>query len=479
MINLLQRHPLGLPSLIAASLGLLFPLLAVALMFWHENLSPNWQNLVALHNRNFLLYIIWSAPVVLGIFGFVLGKTSQLLKLQMDTLKHRTTELNTILDTAASAIITIDTTGGITNVNKATELIFGYKPAELLGKNVNVLMPAAMAAEHDHYLQRYLQTGQAVIMGKRREVEARRKDGTTFPALLRVNPMRMDGRIFFSGVIDDISDTKALQTQLIQAQKLEAIGQLASGVAHEINTPIQYIGDNLFALNQNFIDILAYLQALAELIPAESRARADQLAEDYDIEFMLEDSPKAIQQSLEGVERVAEIVRAMKTFSHIESTQGKQRINLHDALNSALTISRNSYKYFAKVETDFSNEIGDIECHANQLNQVFLNLIINAAHAIEESHGDAGLIRIVTRKLAGYVEILIQDNGAGIPKSIQDKVFNLFFTTKPVGKGTGQGLSLAHSIVVDKHRGKLFFESEVGQGTTFHIQLPVNPAQGQ
>lgn len=476
MINLLQRHPLSLPILIAASVGMCFPLLAIALMLWHENLTLTWQHLAALHAQHFTLFIIWTAPLVLAIFGFILGKTSLLLKQKMDSLKHQTTELNTILDTAASAIITIDTAGNITNFNKAAEQIFGYNHDELIGKSVNCLMPAAIATEHDSYLQRYLETLQPVIIGKRREVEARRKDGKVFPALLRVNPMRINDRIFFSGVIDDISDTKTLQTQLIQAQKLEAIGQLASGVAHEINTPIQYIGDNLFALNQNFNDILAYNQAIAHLIPADLKPQADKLAEDYDVEFILEDSPKAIQQSLEGVDRVAEIVKAMKTFSHMESVQSKQVINLHDALNSALTISRNSYKYFAKIETDYSPEIGGIECYANQLNQVFLNLIINAAHAIEENHNDAGLIRIATRKLNGHVEILIQDNGAGIPKSIQDKVFNLFFTTKPVGKGTGQGLSLAHSIIVEKHQGKLFFESEAGQGTTFHIQLPVKLA---
>ena len=298
-----------------------------------------------------------------------------------------------------------------------------------------------------------------------------------FPALLQVNLMRINDAIFFTGVIDDISDTKSLQTQLIQAQKLEAIGQLASGVAHEINTPIQYIGDNLSALNENFADILAYQQALTELADDTIKHKLEDLIQKYDIDYILEDSPKAIQQSLEGVERVAEIVKAMKTFSHIEPSQNKQVVNLHEVLNSVLTITRNSYKYIATVETDFADDVTNIECYANQLNQVFLNLIINAVHAIEENQSNPGLIRIVTRKTGNTVEILIQDNGAGIPKAIQEKVFNIFFTTKPVGKGTGQGLSLAHSIIVDKHQGKLFFESEVGRGTTFHIQLPIKLSQ--
>jgi PAS domain S-box-containing protein len=275
------------------------------------------------------------------------------------------------------------------------------------------------------------------------------------------------------GTLTDISETKALQAQLGQAQKLEAIGQLAAGVAHEINTPIQYIGDNLSALSENFNDIIAFRYALDALADDVLKQQLDMLADKFDLDFMLNDSPKAIKQAQEGVERVAEIVKAMKTFSYVEQSQSKQIINLHEALNSALIISRNSYKYTAEIETDFSPEVDCIDCYASELNQVFLNLIINAVHAIEENQSGMGKIKIVTRKLGDIIEILFQDNGAGIPEEIQEKVFNLFFTTKIVGKGTGQGLSLAHSIVVDKHGGKLFFESNYSVGTTFHIQLPI------
>ncbi len=389
----------------------------------------------------------------------------------------RTAQFNATLDAFSSAIITIDKTGMVQNFNKAAERIFGFSTSEILGKNVSCLMPSAVAVQHDGYLQRYLDTQKITILGNRREVEGQRKNGEIFPALLRVNPMKIDGELFFFGVMDDISETKALQAQLVQAQKLEAIGQLASGVAHEINTPIQYIGDNLSALHDNVADIIAYQQALHDLADQSLKPQLDALADQYDLAFILEDSPKAIQQAQEGVERVAEIVKAMKTFSHIEQGQNKQAVNLHEALTSALTISRNSYKYIADIETDFSSDVGIVECYANELNQVFLNLIINAAHAIEEKQAGMGLIRIVTRKLDGMVEILVQDNGAGIPEEIQEKVFNLFFSTKAVGKGTGQGLSLSHSIIVEKHQGKLFFESSAGIGTTFHIQLPIKPEE--
>ena len=275
------------------------------------------------------------------------------------------------------------------------------------------------------------------------------------------------------GTLTNISATKYLQDQLSQAQKLEAIGQLAAGVAHEINTPIQYIGDNLSALQDNFSDIINYQQAMYEVLDETAAQKIEALADQYDMAFILEDSPKAIFQAKEGVERVTEIVKAMKTFSHVEQSQNKQLINLHEALNNALIITRNSYKYIAEVETDFSTEFNNIECYGSELNQVFLNMIINAAHAIEEKKAGLGKIKIVTRKLEDSIEILFQDNGAGMPPEIQDKVFNLFFTTKKVGKGTGQGLSLSHNIVVKKHGGQFFFESSLKSGTTFHIQLPL------
>jgi len=275
------------------------------------------------------------------------------------------------------------------------------------------------------------------------------------------------------GTLTNISATKNLQAQLSQAQKLEAIGQLAAGVSHEINTPIQYIGDNLSALHDNFADIMSFHNALFEVLDEVATQKIKVLGDQYDMTFILEDSPLAIHQAREGVERVTEIVKAIKTFSHVGCGENKQFINLHEALNNALIITRNSYKYIAEVETDYSTEISTIECYASELTQVFINMMINAAHSIEETQSGIGMIKVITRKLGASVEILFQDNGAGIPAEIQDKVFNLFFTTKEVGKGTGQGLSLSHNIVVNRHGGQLFFESSQDHGTSFHIQIPL------
>ncbi|MGZ5000529.1 MAG: two-component system sensor histidine kinase NtrB, partial [Methylomonas sp.] len=457
MIQLLSHRPVFYAQLVGFSSGLLFPIAAIVFMLFFDGRDVDWANIQDLHHQHPDLFMIWTAPFVLAFFGRHIGKIGLLLREKMETLTYQTARLNSILDTAASAIITIDRAGTIQSFNNAAEQIFGYTSQETLGQNVSMLMPQEIAELHDGFLERYLQTRQATILGKRREVEAMRKSGELFPALLRVSPMLVDGELFFSGVIDDITETKTLENQLIQSQKLEAIGQLASGVAHEINTPIQFIGDNLSALGNYFSDLIAYQRSLYDKADDSFKAQLDSLAEQYDIDFIVNDSPKAIQQSLEGVSRVAEIVKAMKSFSHMESGQNKRRIDLREAINNALIISRNSYKYMATVETEFAEDIGEIECYPSELNQVFLNLIVNAAHAIEEKQAGMGLIRIAIRKLSDAVEILIQDNGTGIPVEVQDKVFNLFFTTKPVGKGTGQGLSLAHNIVVEKHQGKLFF----------------------
>lgn len=480
MITSVKNLLLNQPALTSALFGLTFPVSSVLLTLWDNDLPVTWSNTLAAHSHTPLLLVIWTAPIVLGIFGGFLGKANRLLNQKMASLELRTLQFNTILDTVADAIITIDKNGMVLSFNRSAEAIFGYNASEIVGQNISRLMDETIGRQHDGFIERYINSREQKIIGQRREVEAKRRDGSVFPALLRVNEMIIDNELFFTGVIEDISQTKNLQTQLDQSQRLEAIGQLASGIAHEINTPVQYIGDNLSSLRENLNDIKAFYANLLESNDDAAQHAIRELADQHDLDFILDDSPKAIQDALEGVERVSEIVKAMKTFSHVSPTQSKQTVNLHDAINSALTISRNTYKYIAEVETDFSPDVGLIECYASELNQVFLNLIINAAHAIEEKNTGKGLIRIQTRKTsAESVEILISDNGAGIPPDIQDKVFNLFFTTKEVGKGTGQGLSLAHNIIVKKHGGNLFFTSQPNVGTTFHIRLPLKQFDGE
>jgi PAS domain S-box-containing protein len=263
-------------------------------------------------------------------------------------------------------------------------------------------------------------------------------------------------------VFRDITERRLLESHLAQAQKLESIGQLAAGIAHEINTPIQYIGDNGRFLEEAFRDLNS-----GELSTADAA-------------YLREEIPKALHQLLEGVEHVARIVRAMKEFSHPGAVE-KTLVDLNRAIESTVLVSRNEWKYVANLTMDLDEDLPCVPCFPGEFNQVMLNLIVNSAQAIVEgakNAGGKGAIRIVTRRNTNWAEIRIADTGPGIPADIQSKVFDPFFTTKPVGKGTGQGLAIAHSVVVQKHQGTISFESSPTTGTTFLIRLPLGTENG-
>jgi two-component system NtrC family sensor kinase len=272
----------------------------------------------------------------------------------------------------------------------------------------------------------------------------------------------------------EIVERKLLENQLIQAQKLESIGQLAAGIAHEINTPIQYIGDSVEFLRSAVTGfdqvLLQYRQLLHTTSEAGDRdtmlARARAAEEAAELEFLHTEIPRAFDRTFDGVTRVAKIVRAMKEFSFPNADEHSYA-NINHALETTLVVAHNEYKLLASVQTRFG-ELPEVKCNVSELNQVFLNLIINAAHAIQESGKDAatGLIEIRASVAQGMLEVAITDNGCGIAPEHANKVFDPFFTTKAVGRGTGQGLSIARAAVVTRHGGTLSFETEVGRGTT-------------
>ena len=285
------------------------------------------------------------------------------------------------------------------------------------------------------------------------------------------------------GAVQDVTERKVLESQLVQSQRLESIGQLATGIAHEINTPIQYVGDNTRFIQDSFIELEKLLEAYQEFlnnakeksISMNEIAAVEDTLEVIDFEYLSEEIPTAIEQSLEGIDRVAKIVKAMKEFSH-PGNEEMQPADLNHAIESAVTIACSEWKFVADVEMNLDPELPDILCLASELNQVFLNIIVNASHAIASKLGDTpsqkGLITISSSDEEEWLEIRIKDNGGGIPEDVQDRIFEPFFTTKDIGKGTGQGLAIAHSVVVDQHEGELFFEAEKGVGTTFVIRIP-------
>jgi PAS domain S-box-containing protein len=273
------------------------------------------------------------------------------------------------------------------------------------------------------------------------------------------------------GVDFDISEIKQLQSQLAQAQKLQSVGQLAAGVAHEINTPIQYIGDNGKFLEDAFRDLIRFSEAHRADKVDQSPGGVERELLDY----LIGEVPKATGQLLEGVDQVARIVRAMKEFSH-PGPIDRAAADINRAIENTILVSKNEWKYVAEVTTDLDPRLPPVPCVVGEFNQVILNLIVNAAHAISDIVQDSnrkGSIHISTRQKDAMLEVRVSDNGGGIPEDIQSKVFDPFFTTKPVGKGTGQGLAIAHAVIVQKHQGTLTFESEPGRGTTFVIQLPL------
>ena len=281
-----------------------------------------------------------------------------------------------------------------------------------------------------------------------------------------------------------------LEFQLRQAQKLEAIGRLAAGIAHEINTPTQYVSDNTRFLQDAFADLLKILKAYQRLLQAsrdgsagpELIADVEAVVAKADLDYFIEEAPKALTQSLEGLDRIASIVRAMKEFSH-PGGEEKQTIDLNHAIENTITVCRNEWKYVAEMALDLDPHLPLVPCLPGDFNQVILNLVINAAHAITDAINSnekhKGTISISTRRDGDWVEIRVGDTGTGIPEKHKDKIFTPFFTTKGVGRGTGQGLAICRSVIVGKHGGTVDFETESGKGTVFMVRLPLHPGSIQ
>lgn len=279
-----------------------------------------------------------------------------------------------------------------------------------------------------------------------------------------------------------LQELQQAQATLLHVDKLASVGQLAAGIAHEINTPVQFVGDNIRACSEMFDDVLQILAAYQGLLTELDgqglcQEQIDVIRETetrFDLEYIREEVPLASSQSLDGVERVRTIVKAMKEFSHGGGILDEPvMFDLCAALESTLTVARNELKYTARVETSFGT-VPSLRGYPNELNQIFLNLLINAAHAIEEKQEqELGLIQVQAQVEGKFAVIQISDTGCGMSEDIRKKIFDPFFTTKEVGKGTGQGLAIAHNIIVDKHHGRIEVKSIEGAGTTFRISLPL------
>lgn len=354
-----------------------------------------------------------------------------------------------------SVLLVCDENYRVLSANEATAEVLEYSEAEMVGTSLADLIAGPL----DEVLAP-LSMGGLV----RAEMAFRTKSHAEVALLVSAtmsmgarSPGRPDRWLVLVGI--DIRDRKRLEDELRQAQKLESIGRLAAGVAHEINTPVQYVGDSLQFLREAVGDLFA--------------VRGEHPSEDFDASYVARAVPEAIDRASEGLERIATIVRSMKEFTRPDS-KTPAVIDLNHAIVSTLMVARSEYKYVADIETELG-PLPPFSCFAGDLGQAFLNIVVNAAHAIADrvgDTGDRGTIRVVTRCEPDAVLVHIGDTGGGIPPGIRDKIFDPFFTTKAVGRGTGQGLPLARRVIVDRHGGDLTFETKLGVGTTFTIRLP-------
>jgi signal transduction histidine kinase len=276
-----------------------------------------------------------------------------------------------------------------------------------------------------------------------------------------------------------MKEKEILNAQLLQAHKLESVGQLASGIAHEINTPTQFVSSNVSFLDDAFSDIQKMVEILVKG-NAEKALTGDalrQALETADWPYLEKEIPMAIQQSREGLSRVANLVQAMKEFSHPGCKEAKL-VDINHLIETTATVARNEWKYCSALQLNLAPDLPEILCLSGEISQVFLNLLVNAAHTITEKlgrtpEGGKGLITITTEVDGASALIHFADTGCGIPDFARAKIFDPFFTTKAVGNGTGQGLAIAYDVVTHKHGGTLSFSTEVGVGTTFTIKLPI------
>jgi PAS domain S-box-containing protein len=384
--------------------------------------------------------------------------------------------VSAVFQGAPHAIVSLDGRGLIHDWNPAAATTFGWSAAEAVGQP---FWDIAVSPEH-----RRIRAQISPARTTRAEIVARRRDGVEFPAIISLSAIVGAELSMCCAIVEDVTEARRLEMELAHAQKLEAVGRLAAGLAHEINTPCQFIGTNTEFLTQAFTDIDQLLSAYevlrnragAEPALAEAAAEVVEAEDAADVSFLRERAPRALRDIMDGVRRVSGIVAAMKDFAQPDVREGTS-IDVNRALESTLTVVASETRPVADVVTDFG-DLPPVVGYAGELNQAFLQVVLNGAQAIADQHartGQRGRITIRTRADADGVRIDIADTGGGIPEAIRPRIFEPFFTTKEVGRGTGQGLPVARGVIVDRHRGTLTFASEVGAGTTFHILLPLRP----
>jgi len=405
----------------------------------------------------------------LGGLGALARQVIALLELRRTLVCY-----HTVIDGAGLVVFHTDAAGCLVSVTPTWAKLTGHGVVRSLGRPLHALMHADDGQSVETQLSQVLNTQRPT----RLDCRVTTASGADLPAELFAQPLPNDHGLPAGvvGVIADMSERRAREIEDRHRQKLESLGRLAAGVAHEINTPVQFIGDNTRYLAEAYAQMLHALQTYdqivrADLLPDSKVSALHAVAESLDLCDIAAEVPSAAEQTLDGVERVATIVRAMKAMSH-PGHDHQAPADLNEAIRAAVAVAHNELKYDAEITLEL-NALPPVICFVADLSQVFLNLLINAADAIRES-GRRGRIAISTDRENDQISVRIADTGVGIPSHVRSKIFDPFFTTKAVGRGTGQGLALAHVVVYEKHGGSIEVESAVGVGTTFTLRVPVS-----
>ncbi len=404
-------------------------------------------------------------------------------KKQGEKAEQKAVQLSEIIDESSNEIYLFDSDNlHFIKVNRGAIENSGYTAAELQNMTPLDLKPEFNEQSFSELLEPLRDGSKNELLF---ETIHERRDKTEYRSVVHLQLSNLTNPPVFVAIVTDITDRKNLEQQLAQAKKMESIGQLAAGIAHEINTPAQFVGDNIRFIKDAFDDLIELTGGYGKLLDAvKNDAVTEALIEEIeaaykksDPEYLVDEIPLAIDQSLDGITRISNIVRAMKEFSH-PGSKDLEATDLNQSISNTITVASNEWKYIADVETDLAEDLPSVKCFPQEVNQVILNLIVNAAHAIdgtrESESADKGCIKINTRQVDDEVEVRVTDTGCGIPDDIKHRIFDPFFTTKDVGKGSGQGLAMAYRTIVDQHKGKLEVESTIGRGTTFTIRLPIN-----
>ena len=375
------------------------------------------------------------------------------------------------------AIVVADERGRIKLFNPAAQRAFGYAEREVLGQPLSLLMPPEDREAHEQALRRYVETREARDIGRTTERQGLRKGGEVFPLELLLSAIELPEGIVFLGAIHDLTRRRRMQAMIVQAEKLASLGLLSAGVAHEINNPLAYVANNLAVLERDCRSLSEVLEAYEQAHPAlaaaspELAGRIDQIGEAVDLPYIRANLERLLSSTRQGVKRISSIVENLRTFARLDQA-AVDRMDLQQAIAGSLELIRGQLEQRHITVEQQEGGVLPVVCAPAQINQVVLNLLVNAMQAIEATGRGAGRIEIETRARGDEVILEVADDGCGIPAEILPRIFDPFFTTKPVGQGTGLGLAISRGIVAD-HGGRIEVESTPGRGSRFLVILPV------